>query len=290
MSMKVAVSTVACPVWDVRTWVAKAKMYGYQGIEIALKDGGHALLADSAGTRQVLEEAGLGVACIATTVRLHELSATAGQRAVDGGKRAIDLAKEVGAGVIRVWGFQMERGEIRAEVMARIGTRLREIAEYGQTASVDVALQNGGTFVYAKELLQIVELAAHPRAGVCWNMGTAAAVGEKPGLSVPTLGKKVFHAQVWDARPGDWIVPVTMGTGDVRNKGFVDRLREIKYERWISYVPPYRVPLTGPALEADLKVAAALLKDWIHESTGKDNGGKPEEKKTAEKKEVATEQ
>src|SRR5438132_12879868 len=69
--MKLAFSTVACPDWDFETIAARAKEYGYDGVEIrgflneSILTAANVFLTEPAKVRRIFENAGVEIACLA---------------------------------------------------------------------------------------------------------------------------------------------------------------------------------------------------------------------------------
>ncbi len=253
---------------------ALAKRLGFEGIELGgiADDGSLSLLLRNAeATKKTLDEADMRVCVLATTICLHHADEARWQRAKLLIKRAVEMAVYFGAPVVRVLGHEVRRGEGRSAVIGRIGAHLREAAEdaveyakeSGAKQAVSIALQNGGTggsFVNAKEMWMMTEVAGHPRAGIYWDVAEAALVKESPGLSVPTLNSRMHAVRIWDHHHGERKA-VPLGEGDVKGQLFADRLRGIGYGGWVVYGPPAD-PANAEA-EKMLETAAATLRKWI---------------------------
>ena len=235
MAIKLAFGIALAPAWDLPTLVAKARIMGWAGIEIPLApDDANPLLADAPALRKTLADAGLAVAALATLIRLDDKPA----HVLDRGRRAIDLAAAAGATNLRVLGWQVARGESQDTAIARIGARLVQLAEAGASSGVSIVVQNGGSFLTAKDLWLVCEVANHPGAKACWDLVAGMKAGEGPLLSVPTLNTRIGYARLWDAKSDAWDKPVPLGTGDAKCKPFVDRLRGIGFDDWLTYAPP----------------------------------------------------
>ena len=73
--MKFAFSTVSCPAWDFETIVARAREYGYDGVEIrgflneSVLTAANPFLTDAAKLRKTFETAGVEICCRRVLVR-----------------------------------------------------------------------------------------------------------------------------------------------------------------------------------------------------------------------------
>jgi sugar phosphate isomerase/epimerase len=241
---------------------------GFAGIELTglAEDGSVSLLLRDAGeTKKAVDESGLVVCALGTAIRLHHADEGLWQRAKLSAERAVEMAVLLGAPVVRVFGQSVGRGEGRSPVISRIGVRLRVLARRAQEISggkVTVAVQNGGasgSFVNAKEMWMITEVANDPKAGVVWDAGEAALVNESPALSVPTLNTRIHLVHVWDNK-GQVRQAVPLGEGELKGQMLVTRLRGLGYGGWIVYAPPADPAETD--VEKKLETAMGTLKKW----------------------------
>lgn len=279
--MKLAFSTTACPGWELRRIVDTAQRLGFSGLELAgfddVGDATAGLLNSAEALRQLLAPAGLCVCSVATSIALHHSDERHWKQACEGLHHALGLARELGAPVVRVFGYTVGRGEGRSAAITRLGERLRELSVYAADATatpdnhhgVRIALQNGGSFVTARELWTILEAAGHhPNIGVCWDAGEAALqdpatgrdIGDTPSLAVPTLNSRIHLAHLWDHLGTR--SPLPLGQGHVRIRSFLDRLRGIGYNGCLVYAPPAENLPEELALQR-LEAAAATLQSLL---------------------------
>src|SRR5436309_3219468 len=99
--MKFAFSTVACPKWDFETVAARAKEFGYDGVEIrgflneSILTAANVFLTDPQKIRRIFSGAGVEIACLASSVSYSHSSRINAQRANEL-KRFIDTAAPIG--------------------------------------------------------------------------------------------------------------------------------------------------------------------------------------------------
>lgn len=125
---------------------------------------------ERAEIRRRCADAQVAVACLATGCKFEDPEADKRQEDIDRAKQYVDLAADIGAPRIRVFGnaFPAE-GITQAEVVANVGAALREIAEHSATRDVDVCLEMHGDFYWWEHALNAVRLADHPRVGIVHN-------------------------------------------------------------------------------------------------------------------------
>src|SRR5688572_12007387 len=103
--MKFAFSTVSCPKWDFDTIVARAKEYGYTGVEVrgflneSLLTASNVFLTDPAKVRGIFAVAGIDIVCLSSSIAYtHNKKADA--KAADDLRKYIDTAAAIGAPMV----------------------------------------------------------------------------------------------------------------------------------------------------------------------------------------------
>jgi sugar phosphate isomerase/epimerase len=277
MPLTLAFSTSACPGWELRRMADTALRLGFQGIEFAGLDhaaehrapdlgGADALVNAASATRQLLADSRLCICALSTTIPLHPRDEAAWKRNRTAIADAATLARALGAPILRVLGHHAQRGESLREALVRIATRLRTLAGdtcgTTPTPNLRLALQNGGSFVRAKDLWTLLEVANAPHAALAWDAGEAALPSggnESPALAVQTLNARLALIHLWDHNGSP--APVPLGTGIVNGRLLLHRLRGIGYNGCLVYAPPPGA--TPPDLaEPLLEAAAKTLLEW----------------------------
>jgi sugar phosphate isomerase/epimerase len=118
--MKISFSTLACPDWGLPQIIQLAAEAGYDGIELRFVEGEDSLwkLAAFSGTqmaetRRALADHGLAIACVDTSCRFHSPHASEREAAIVEAERMSDIAAELGAPGIRVFGDTIQPGADR---------------------------------------------------------------------------------------------------------------------------------------------------------------------------------
>jgi len=133
------------------------------GVELTLSADGRA------AAKAKLEDARIPLACLATGCKFEALDSAVRQAEVDRAKEYCDLAADVGAPIVRVFGNAFPKGADKQEVVENVGAALRDIAEHAATRGVDVGLEMHGDFYHWAYTLDAVEIADHPRVGIVHN-------------------------------------------------------------------------------------------------------------------------
>src|SRR5690348_2660085 len=160
--MKFAFSTISCPKWDFETVAARAKEYGYQGVEIrgflneSILTAANIFLSEPGKVRDVFERAGVEVACLSSSI------AFAGNKRKDRESAAelmqfIDTAEAVGCGLVKVFDTQVRAGHSRESAAGAMGDWLLPLGDYAAERGVVIVVENALSFRTAKEMWIMLE-------------------------------------------------------------------------------------------------------------------------------------
>src|SRR4051812_1410697 len=115
--MKMAFSTLACSDWTLAQIVSIASAENYQAIELRFVEGQDSLYklpafrADGlAATRRMLADNSISICCVDTSCRFHFPDPKERANWIVEGERMAELAAELGAPGIRVFGDQIQPG------------------------------------------------------------------------------------------------------------------------------------------------------------------------------------
>ena len=244
MSMRVSFSTLACPDWTMPQIIAIAVGEGYDGIELRFVQGEDSLWKlpvfsgkELASTKRALADRGLSISCLDTSCRFHSPDATERRRWITEGKRMADLAAELGAPGLRVFGDTIQPGADRASTQRWIAESIRELAEITAARGVEVWIENHGDFAAAGETMAILLQAASPKTGVVWDPANSfAATDEQPAEGGALLQAALRHVHVKDLqRDQDGWKYVLTGEGDFPLLELKGMIEELHYDRFLSF-------------------------------------------------------
>ncbi len=271
--LKLAFSTVACPDWTLSRVADAAARFGFDGVELrSMGHGGAEFACDPALTdpekvRRILDDAGVAPCGVAsgcsfdapvTPPVLGELLGLS-NKLVAAAKHHIDVAQDIGAGYVRVFGFRIPRGEKRSTTLRRICDRLSDVCTHARHRDLSVVIENGGDFAHAADLAEIIDRVGSQYLRACFDLEAACAVGDDPRLAVKLLGRKLIAARVKDAFNGS---PTRLGDGNLPCREFVQSLRDAGSGAWLVYTWDRAwLPQLAPAEEV-LPAAAVRLAEW----------------------------
>ena len=112
--------------------------------------------------------------------------------------------------------------------MIPVGWALRDQSnDHAEKSGVRVAIENGGSFATAAQLMEIIGSIAHPLLGASYSQAVGVQHGEDPAEAVGLLGDKLWIARIKDAKDGE---PVALGEGELACREFVRNLTDAKFE------------------------------------------------------------
>ncbi len=220
---RTAFSTIGLPDWTIDRVARSAEQWGADAVELRSFGPRGGRIAsepsetDPAKVRDALEAVGVGICSVATSCRFdepitppvigHAISDT--ERTVRDAKRHSAIARAVGAPLVRVFAFDPPAGESRKSATRRIGDRLRRVADDARNTGLRIALENGGAYSRAEQVMELVRHVDTPLLGVCWSI---AASSEAPEDALRIIGDDLLMLRVKDTKQG---APVPLGEGDL---------------------------------------------------------------------------
>ena len=216
---------------------------GFEAIELRFLEGEDSLWklpafkgAALMTTKQMLTDHGLLVACVDTSCRFHSPDRDERLREIQEGVRMAELALELGAPGIRVFGDKIQPGRERDSTRGWIADGIRELSERTLGWGVGVWLETHGDFATSGEAIAILEMSGRD-AGVIWDPANALLDGgEHPGDALEVLGTKLRHVHLKDfSCDGNTWRPELAGEGDFPLQEVIAALQAANYDRFVSF-------------------------------------------------------
>ena len=269
-------STLACPDWPIELVIARAKEFGYGGIEWRGGPHGHlqATLPPTkiSAVRQGCSETGLISLAVTAYTGFVSSSARERQANVDELRRYADLAAALGAKYVRTFLGELPEGtKIENPLYERISDCLREAADHAQTLDVMIAVEPHDNFVRSSSIVPVLTRIEHPALRVIWDIGNAFAEDENPAEGFALLKDHIAYVQVKDGRKSSegWQL-CSLRTGNVPLSEAFELLLSNGYQGAFSVEWEYawHPELDPPerALPAALRMVQELLADAQPES------------------------
>lgn len=202
--MKLAFSSLACPQWSIEEVVAAAVRYGYAAIEWRLADGQIIEPTVPVHVRTRLREApaalGIGVACLDTSCRVVEGSSRARAATLDAGRSMVDLAAEIAAPCLRVFGGALPAGATHTQILSPTVEVLHTLGMYAATCGVTLALETHDAWTRSEDILALIQAVNLPSVRVLWDAHHTYRAGETPAFTLERLGNLLACVHLKDSR------------------------------------------------------------------------------------------
>jgi sugar phosphate isomerase/epimerase len=238
--MKIAFSTLGCPTWTWQRIVTEAQRMGYNGIELRFVADQRDLLATPELqkemiplAKQQLKEANLAVCSVDSSVQLVNQD----DAMIEAGKRHIDLAADLGAPFMRVFGGTLPKDKSKDSAFQTAAVNFRALADHASGRKVRVLIETHDDFSSAESVAQLLKRVNHPNTGVLWDIHHPYRIhGETPAQAFAAIGPHVHHVHVKDSKDigGGKFRYCLLGEGDVPIAQCLNLLKTAGYDGWIA--------------------------------------------------------
>lgn len=237
-----AFTTLACPDWSWERAVQRAVEYGYQGLELRGVEGEMDLTkavpftaSRLLATKRELKERGLAIPCLDTSCRFDQ--AVEFDNSIDEGKRHIDLAGELEAPSIRVFGDRIPNSQSREKIIEQVVEGLLALAQHAEGTGVQVLLESHNDFARLQNLLDVMRAVHHPHVGVLWDVHHPYRFFSEPlADTYEKLKDRIRHVHLKDSVSVDGGVRYCLlGQGVVPVSEVLQLLASGGYDGWIAF-------------------------------------------------------
>jgi sugar phosphate isomerase/epimerase len=176
---------------------------GFEGVEWRLDQNqphGIEVSLDAAGRRQAAEDcraAGIALAGIASGNRYHVTDPGELRSEIEATKARIDLAADLGAPQLRVFGNNFPKDVPRERTVTQIAQALQELCDYAAPKNVAVCLELHGEFSWQYGA-QVAEQLRAGNFGLIWNSVSEDIVDGSLERSVATVRPWLRHVHMHD--------------------------------------------------------------------------------------------
>ena len=177
--------------------------HGVEGVEFRTDLGhGHGVEAslDDAGRGQVILDcraAGIEIISVATGNRYHDEDATDLRDQIDQTKVRMDLAADLGAPRVRVFGNNFPKDVPREKTIAQVADALQELCAYGVERVVRPCLELHGEFDW-RSCRSVAEKVDHENFGLIWNSVAEDVVDGSVEQALDTVWPWLDHVHMHD--------------------------------------------------------------------------------------------
>ena len=252
--MKYAFNTFSCPHLSLMDALLLAQQFGYDGIEPrAGSDHQHGIELDTSteerqAIRQASIDSGISIACLAVGCNYSTPSTT--EQHIAETERYIDLAADVGATRLRVFGGDIPDGLSREEATELVVHALQVIAKHAAKRDLIVCMETHDSWSDPRNVRAVMERVDHPSIAVTWDVMHPVRTTELSMRQAYELIEPwVRHVHIHDgSKQRDRLEFMPMGTGDLDHRCVIQVLRNSGYQgflsgEWIGWdAPKYYLP------------------------------------------------
>jgi sugar phosphate isomerase/epimerase len=240
--MKLTYTSLACPGWTIEEAVSAAERYGYAAIEWRLADGAIIEPDVSADRRRRLREVpaahGIEVACLDSSCRVVQEEPQGRAATIEAGRRMIDVAAEIGAPFLRVFGGALPANTTRTSLPGSAAEVLSALGSYGAERDVTVILETHDAWTNSEDVQALLQATALPAVNVLWDTHHTYRFGEAPARTLALLGEAIAYVHIKDSRlsvgdPSAWTYCL-LGEGDVPLREICEALKQRDYAGYLS--------------------------------------------------------
>jgi len=239
----------SCPDLSLDEMIAVARNYGYDGIEPRITSGHkHGIEPDSpqAFRKECARKAadnGIALSCVATSCRYADPETT--REMTDDTRRAIDLAGDVGAPRLRVFGGPIPEGVTREAATDLLADAMRAVADHAAARAVAVCVETHDHWCDPKHMAEVMTRVNHPAIGVNWDIMHPVRVAKVTmDEAFETLQPWIRHVHFHDgvSEPDGGITLKRIGEGQIDHRRAVQLLEGAGYAdflsgEWINWEP-----------------------------------------------------
>ncbi len=242
--MRLSISTLGCPDWDLATILDRFSAYGCQGIDF--RGIGNQLditlmpefLQDLSVTAKRIADAGLTVSGLSTSIWLCDSDKLRAN--LEEARRYIPIAHALGVKNMRVFGGGPVP-QIGIAKAAAVGARtLQQIASLPGAESLNWLLETHDHWSRSQDCLQLLHLAAVHNSGLIWDIEHTILEGhENPVNTYESCHDKIIYVHIKDAIADSAAKNncriVLPGAGELPLNECIRRLNHGGYDGWYMF-------------------------------------------------------
>jgi len=236
--MKYSFMSFSTPELSLAEMLDVAKRYGYDGIEPRL-DSKHAHGVEVDTTAEQREaivkqvaDAGIALACLATSLRFADPAQT--DKMVQDSHERIDLAGDLAAPTMRVFGGQLPEGVSREEAIDLLVRSLSSIADHAAERGVILCMETHDDWCNPDHVAAVLKAVDHPAVACNWDiMHPVRTKNATIDESFETLRPWIRHLHIHDGT-GDGIELLPIGEGIYDHRRTIELLKTIDYDGYLS--------------------------------------------------------
>ena len=237
--------------WSIDTIIKNCDAAGFQGVELRTTHAHKVELALGKEEREQVKQrfarSKVQLMGLGSTFDYHTPDADKLKKDIAATKEYILLARDVGAGGVKVRPNGFPKDVPKEKTLEQIGKALREIGEFGADHAVQIRLEiHGSGTALVPHIKTILDVAGHKNVGACWNCNDSDLDGQGFDPNFDLVKDKIFEVHMRDLCLEDYPFRKLLARlNGIGYAGFclaeipasADPLRVMKYYRalWLAY-------------------------------------------------------
>ena len=245
--MKYSFMSFSTPGISLAEMLDAARRYGYDGIE-PRTDAKHAHGIEATATneerksiRDQVAASGVALACLATSIsyadpaKVEDMVAQTHER--------IDLAGDVGAPAIRVFGGRIPEGICREAAIECVSGALAQVANHAAERGVTVCFETHDDWCNPAHVAEVLARVSHPSIAANWDIMHPVRTGKVTmDAAFEALKPWIRHLHIHDGTIDGDLKLTPIGEGGIDHLRALQLLKEIGYTgflsgEWINWEP-----------------------------------------------------
>ena len=183
-------------------------------------------------TRDLFVSEGLEICCLATGVRMAEPDTSERARHIEDLRRYLDLAADLGCGLVRTFGGRRDRGAELPAVVDYVASGYRQVVDQAREAGVTLLLETHDDWSATAPVRAVIEAVDHPSLQVLWDFMHPQRMMETPAESFLAVGMLTRHTHAHDGRCVDGGLQLLdrLGDGEIDHAVPLQLLRRAGFE------------------------------------------------------------
>jgi sugar phosphate isomerase/epimerase len=242
--MKLAFSTLGCPLWSLDKAIRAAEAYGFQGIEVRGLEDDLDITRRSEFTSKVnlsrrqLQDHGVEIACFSSSVALSGTDDTGSRKSMDELKRYAQLCVTFGTPFIRIFGGRIGP-DSRESALDTAAANLLKMADIVRDTRVKILIETHDDWMRADHLKSLMTAVSSDAVGLLWDVNHPFMfLGEAPATTWEQTGAWILHTHWKDSnrnpRTQHGFEPCLMGHGQVPHQEIHQVLKNGNYQGYLS--------------------------------------------------------
>lgn len=168
--------------WDLPTLIKNCESAGLLGVELRTTHA-HAVeipldKGQRAEVKRRFDDSPVRCVGLGSDENFDNPDPVALKKAIAASKAFLELSRDIGGSGVKVKPNSFHKGVDREKTLEQIGKSFREVAKHGADIGQELRMEVHGQCAPPAIMHQIVQIADHPNAKICWNSNPQDSEGE----------------------------------------------------------------------------------------------------------------